>query len=585
MIQSILFVTSYIGAILGLLLLKKTDEKQHLGIWCGVSIMAIAGLHTMLAGIFGLLHIDIMNLFTLGIANVIVALACFITIYKTKQMQKLYVEWCDILFGILLFVVLIVFWYIQYGPEFSLHYLAVDPTAHMKHAMYVVNTDGVYGMFYAALQNAILIEIFSPVLTVGTYYIAYIIGDVLYLGIAGLMFWAVIRKYATNSFLKIAAIAITFVYLIGYPLNSTVFGFAYFGMGITIIAYLLVVADLYVSENLPKWLGIILLSFGCFGIFESYVMFMPVVFFAVLSVMLIRQYREKKLVSWDTVWTGLGIFLVPTILGLYFILAGTFINGHTASSTIAIEGGIYRDLFTNFILIVPFAAYALVKMIKEKKNSLLVILTIFEVIYTVRMFIQVLQNEASSYYYFKNYYFLWLLGLALVFMCLNYLDITAKAITTCGFVLWGMLAVVGVFNLEIVLQNKYPLLVQSQKGGILCDIYMFNRDALCTPKYSKAATELYSYVANEIMPYDDADVPLVGTWEDYQWMSGVTNHDTNPNYWYWNVGEEVFMSTLKEEANYVVVLGGNDLYNNNAEYFESLERVYSNDAGFVAKVK
>lgn len=585
MLQSFMFILTYTAAILGVLLIKKNDEKHHLGVWAGLSILTIACLHTMLAGIFTLSYFIPTNLLTLGIANVIVAAVCFRHIYKTKEIQKLVVDWCDIVFFILLLIVVYIFWQMQYGPNFNIHYLAVDPTAHMKHAMFTYDNDSVYGMFYAALQNAILFDLFTPILTEGHFYIAYIVGDLLYLVLAGMMFWAVIRKYMTNTFLKLAGIALSFIYLLGYPLNSTIFGFAYFGMGITIISYLITVVEMYVCKDISKWFGIVLMSLGCFGIFVSYVMFMPIVFFSILFVILIKQHQEKQLISWDTVLTGLGTFLLPTIMGLYFIFSGTFIHGHTAESIMVIEGGIYRDLFTNFILIVPFGLYAFIQLIKEKKNSVLIFLTVLGIGYTLWMFVKVLNGTSSSYYFFKNYYFLWLLGGVLVYLCLQYLDNAAKTITSIGFVLWGMIAVVGVFNLEIAIQNKVPLLVLSQKGGILCDIYMFNRDGMCTLEYSKAKTDLYTYVCDEIYPNDDTDVPIVGTWEDYQWMTGVTHHDTEPNYWHWNVGEEVFMTTLKENAKYVIVLGGNDLYHNNEEYFESLERVYSNEAGFVARVK
>jgi len=585
MLQSIVFILTYIVAILGVLLIKKNESVQQLGVWAGISVLSIPCLHTMLAGIFGFIPFIPTNLFTLGLANVIVAVACFYHIYKTKEIQKLKVEWCDIVFFLVLLLVVFVFWQIQYGPNFTIHYMATDPINHMKHAMYTVNNDDVYGMFYAALQNAILIKLSSPILTPGQYYIAYIIVDLLYLVLAGMMFWAVIRRYMTSTFLKLAGIALSLVYLLGYPLNSTIFGFGYFGMGLTVIAYLLCVTEMYVSEDIPKWLGIILLSLGCFGIFESYVMFMPVVFFAILFVVLIRQYREKQLISWDTVWTGLEIFLLPSIMGLYYIFSGTFINGYTPQTTIVIEGGIYRDLFTNFILIVPFALYALIQLFKEKKNSLLAILTVFEVGYTLFMFKQVLDGTSSSYYYFKNYYFLWLLGIVLVYICLQYLDHVAKAITSIGFILWGMLTLVGVLNLEFVIQNKVPLLVVSQKAGVLSDIFMFNRDGMCTPEYPKDKTELYTYVCDEIMPYDDAEVPLVGTPEDSYWMRMVTDHDLDGNYHYWDVGQDVFMDTLKKEANYVIVLEGNELYDNYIDYFNSLERVYSNDAGFIGKVK
>ena len=584
MFQSFFFLFSYIGAVLVFLLLKKSEEKQYIGMWLGISIMSISCLQVMIAGLFSLMHIPV-NIVSLGICNTVFLLISGWLIYKSKSVQRYIIEWCDIIFVIGVTLVVLLFWYKHYGTEFNIHYLSVDPTAHFRHALYTVNNESVYGMFFAAIQNSILIELFSPILTPGTYYVAYIIGDVLYLWLAGIMFWAVIRKYMTNQFMKIAAVIVSFLYLFGYPLNVTIFGFSYFGLGITVIAYIIAVTEEYLEDSIPKKLSVFLMSLGCFGIFVSYVMFMPVVFFAVLLVILIKQYSQKKLISWETVRVGLGVFLIPTIMGLYYIYSGTFINGHTAESTIVIEGGVYRDIFSNFILIFPFALYAFIKMIKEKKNSVILAITLLQVLFTVGMFVMVMKQKSSSYYFFKNHYLLWLLGLLLAYFCLQYLDKVAKTIVAIGVALWGTMVSLWVFGLEYAVQNKVPLMVLTPKAGILSDIYVFNRDAMCIPEYSKEITELYTYVCDNILSYNDCEVPVAGTWEDYMWMTAVTNHDNSPIYWLWSVGDESFIGALKESANYVIVLYDRDVYSNNKEYFESLEKVYCNGAGYIAVIK
>ena len=101
-----------------------------------------------------------------------------------------------------------------------------------------------------------------------------------------------------------------FVYMIGYPMCSMIYGFTYLGMGVTVVGMLIILTDMYLKEDMGKWMNIIFLMLGCLAIFECYVMFMPVTFFALITCIFVKQWKMHKLVSRDTVVTCLAVFLI-----------------------------------------------------------------------------------------------------------------------------------------------------------------------------------------------------------------------------------------------------------------------------------
>ena len=108
-----------------------------------------------------------------------------------------------------------------------------------------------------------------------------------------------------------------------------------------------------------------------------------------------KQSKAKCLFSKDTILTSCAIFLVPCILGLYFVYGSIFTNGVTVANAINNEGGCYRELFSNFIFFIPVAILGYLMIIRKKENVLLEILTPLLVIFSIIIFIMVLKGKAS----------------------------------------------------------------------------------------------------------------------------------------------------------------------------------------------
>lgn len=582
---TIFYVITFAALLSGVMMVKKTDKKMNIVVWLVVALMGICGFQTFVAGVMGIIRIPI-NIITLGAVNGVTGGLLWFSCHKKQEKQVYFFEKMDCVALVAFALVLVAFMLKTYTVDLAPHYLAVDAAAHLRMTMGIINTETIYGMYYAALQHSIFIEVFGSLVSSAVYYKLFIISDALQLLLSWAMFYCLIQKYAKGSFLKFAAIIITIIYGVGYPANSTLFGFTYLGTGITIIAFLLIVFDWFMDDDFKEEYSIAMLSLGCLSIFESYVLFMPVVFFAICFAMFFKQHKKKKLISLETVKYGLSIFLMPTIFGLFYTYVGTFGEkmDTTVSGAIANEGGMYRDLFSNFVILIPFAMFAFYKLVKEKKNKLVLWALPLLLIFMAGMFVLGVNGYVSSYYFYKNHYVLWLFVFELFFIAITYFEKDLRVFLVCGLGTWAVVLFVFIFNIETKINEISPLFCESTKAGAYNDIYGFNRDACSLPCYSETKLELYRYAKEELRQNDEL-VAIASTWEDWYWMEVITNQEMGPEFYHWSYGAETYFAAVEEQADYVVVLYDAEIYLNNVGRFAGYETVFENEAGAILKVK
>ncbi len=590
---SLFYITVTLAAVLGFYLYAKSDTMLYAGTWIPISFLALMGYQTLISGLLSLVKIKV-NIISVGLFNLAAAAVLWFFIIRNKKIQKYKFEWADFASGLLIFAAIL--WVInkRYGADLNPTYNSVDPSVHFKSARNVINNQRVWGMYYSALHNGLLIETLGAFVKAADIYKIYVAGDILHLILAGVMFWGVIRSYAKDNMLRIVGIIATPMYTMGYPLNSTLFGFSYLGMGVTVVAFIVAAADIYTKDEINKKWSIVLLSLGCYSIFQSYVLFMPVVFFSLLACALVKQFKDKKLISLSTVWIGLSIFLPATILGLWYTYGGIFGSsgsggtggGTTVASAINIEGGIYSDLYTNFIFMIPLALFGFVSIIRDKKNKYILYALSLELVFMLAMLIKAVRREVSAYYYYKNYYMLWLIVWILFYMGIYYLEKNEKLIAVFTLGLWIMITCMSYRDIEYRIAVKNPYLCSDYKAYDLSHIYSFNRTFLViTDSYSEDKLDIYAYAVDNILSEDKTYIPLAGSAEDYYWMQAITNQ-SDSDYQYWNKGADVFFLSLKEDdIHYIMVFKDNDFYNNYIGYFGSMNRVYENETGFIGVVE
>lgn len=579
---SILFFISCIALFGGCFLYKKTEETLNGVKWLGICSVAIMCFWTLVAGIICLLHIPV-NIISIGIVNLVAGGLLLFKVIKDRKWQKYHWDVLDFLFLVLLIAGIVAFAVMRYDSCLSISYLSVDASVHYKNAMGVVTNQSVYGMFFAPLNNALLIELFAPAFPVSGYYHIYVFADVLALGLSGLMFYGSIRDLSKDKLVRLVAVVVPFLFLLGYQLNSTLFGFMYLGLGVTVIAYIITVTDLFLQGEIISWFNIILIALGCYGIFECYVLFMPVVFLAILLSILVKQMRKKKLFSLETVVWGLAIFLIPCILGLYYIFSGIFYGGATVGSAISVEGGVYKELYVNFLPYIPFAIFGFYRGIREKDRRLNTYLFPLWGGFMLVLFLMGMSGRVSSYYYYKTYYVMWLLAIWMCYYGITYLSRKEMSLA----VIWGVmqLALIGnnLMGVERSITAKNQMFNPTPKDGVVTSVLDFNRQIAGFQRYSVEKIKLYQYVYDVLIEEKkETNIMCVAEIEDYLWYHSITNQEYTGNN-YDIIGTEEFFSD-PAISKYICVLYDSQSYLEEQEYYDTLEPVYATDSGFVAEV-
>lgn len=582
-LSSFVFVIGYLILLGSVLAIPKSNKALSGIAWLSIGIVGMMCFHTLIAGIIHICCIPV-NILSLGIIDVTIGGLLWYKIKKQKQIQKYEWKKIDIIFLLVLFVVLLRFTFIHFTSDLLLNYRSVDPAIHLKNALAVVTNESIFGMFYAPLNNALLMETLAPVFKFSSYYKIFVLSDVLNLMLSGIIFYSAVRIYCKDKFTEIVALVLPFLYLIGYQGNSTMFGFVYLGMGVTIVAYLIIITDMFLEDEIPTWLNIVLLGIGCYGLFECYVLFMPVVFISILVAILIKQWKKKKLFSTETVMLGLSIFLIPCMLGLFYIFSGVFTGGTTVNSAIAVEGGIYKDLYSNFIPYIPFALYGYCCEFRKKQNLLMKFLFPMWTMFMLILLTLGMYEKVSSYYFYKTYYVMWLLVLWLCFYGISNISVREHLlvviVAAMQFAMMGNYR----FNIEQRITMKNEMFNPSPKAVAYNDLLNFQWQVLRMETYPKEKIKLYQYVYDHLIEEKgESNIMCAADIEDYLWYHTITaQEDTGSGYW--SIGEEQYWINLENNnTNYVMVLYDCPLYKAHKDYFDEMDVLYHTEKGFIGK--
>lgn len=583
---TVFYCLAWLALASGLFLVKKTEKKTYLVTWVAITFLMVTCYQTLMAAILNTIGIPI-NIISIGILDFVAAFGFWFYIWKKKELQKYCFEKIDAVFCVALLAVLILFWKIHcYGMNFYINYGTIDPAAHLKAAIDVIQNQCVNNMFYSALFNGLFLELFLPFRTMDYMYQPFVLSDIINWGLAGLMFFGTLRRYMTGRFAKIAGVIVALIYMYEYPLNSILYGFVYLGMGVTVVVMLIELTTIYLKDETNRWFAIVMLSLACLALFECYVLFMPVTYFAIITCIFVKQHGMKKLVSKDTIVVCLSVFLIPCIIGLAYTYFGLFKDGLTVAGAINEEGGIYRELYSNYLPFLPLALYEFVMHIKEKKNQIESFLFVYLAVFMVGLFTFGMMGRVSSYYFYKTPFLLWVPLMILCFKGACRVAEQMMGVVISYFIVWFGVFAMFFTGFEGKIQQINTMFDMSVKSGAYNDIFAYNYNLYVQGGYPYEKMEIYHWVYNELLQKGEDMVAISSWYQDDIWFQAITNQRLNG--WDFVSGDHIaYYEKLKEcGANYVVVLTDekSQIYQDNPKYWDSLEKVYENGAGFVAKL-
>lgn len=202
----------------------------------------------------------------------------------------------------------------------------------------------------------------------------------------GSMMYSVLEKFTKNNFGKIVSLIVSLIFVMGYPLNSLLFGFEYMSLGLLVLCTLFHLVYYFEKEEFKRPVLLFIFALVNFGLFCSYYMFIPFTYSGLWIYFCIYSYRKnKKIICRENIITLSVTLLLPFFLGYAYHLAPGIYNifnmdlmealqssanysSHIASS-FDVEGYVYANYYSNMIILVPLTIYYLSKNSKKDKVS------------------------------------------------------------------------------------------------------------------------------------------------------------------------------------------------------------------------
>ncbi len=353
--------------------------------------------------------------------------------------------------------------------------------------------------------------------------------------LTGFMFYTTIASFAKNSNIRLLAFIVSILYTMGYPLNSLLFGFEYFSIGILILGAIIASCNIYQKGQIGYKQNLLVFFLLNFGLFNAYYMFVPYTYSACWIYFCYQEYKKQKKLFTKRTFTMLFVtLLLPFFLGYIYNIEpgiyGVLIKKGLDTSELlknadnlinekfAIKGYIYVNLFSNMLLLLPFSILSIVKNWKEEKAVGL--MTIFNIVFILILLVGNKLGKVSYYYLSKNYFSLWLFLFYLTYKGIILKYENNKYISTIPAILYvGVVVVTLIFgngNLTHGEANPNENILQ------VTDIYLANKKILLEKPVdlTKDELEILKYAKENLE--QDKLIEVAGNPEQGYWAYAIT---------------------------------------------------------------
>lgn len=585
MVAAAFYVLSFIFAVSMLVVLPKTSKKVNIIIDVMFSYVTVLNVAAFIAFLVNIIGVSVSLISMAGIFTIIGVIFAIIAVVKKKR-QLHTLRKADVFSVCVLVLTVGLLMMHVFTPYLHANYYNnVDPYHHFLYAKTIVRTGKLGGMFYNSLYNGMFLELFSWILPQTWGYKAFIISDIYHLVLELLFFYAVILLVAENRRLgKYAALCWSLFYWASFLLFSFLWGFVYWSMAAMLAQYVFVLVKLRKESEVCQKILWGFIGIGLFSVTMCYIQFAPVMVCAVAAIVLYDLFKagkikfEKKYVKY---FVGIAVILfVVAMIGYKYVFHDTGVN-----FLYALQLGEQQNIGLEVLLMLPWVMLIILRDVKKTKR-----MTDMQVAYVIGMAIQLLLTIVSICHILSTYYlqkgYIILLFLSIVVIIEGKKSLGRETVQNVNVLYVGLL---GFLVLSYAGDESKTLSLQQstliQNMDILSE-YDFAEGELS----DNSKIYLMQYAMEELRGEGDIISLIVsggkgrgtGLWLD------ATYHDAS---FIWiedaMCTEEEMDELLKQRGStYFIVFFDDLLYIYDLhEYFDSYDRVYQNDAGFIAKVK
>ncbi len=540
--MSVIYLITLFALFFTILLLKKSTKKTNVLSSIVYTSCIIFFYDVFIA--YVLTGINLKN--TLLLYSLIYILTSLILIginyHKNKKIvfQKYYLDQNQLIGFIIIILVCFTVGFFKYNKFGEIDYLITDAALHYKMADYYSITQK---MFNVALNDGV--KIYDKAMT-GFYvpcgilmnimpcakYISYNLFNTSVLCLTSLTAYILCLEIKNNKKNNILSVFLVLMYTLAYPLSYMIYGFGYLGSGIIAITLIIYTWKLILKEE-RKSLYLVLTLFN-FSLFFSYYLFVPVIYLAQGLFIIYRYMRGNyKLITLFII--GFITLIVPTIIGyMYFVYTGSVSSTvSTSASNFLIEGSAYKNLWGNFVLLIPMIIYAIITEIKNKKIDFDIFMLVIELIYIFITLYLTTKSKMSTYYYYKSYYVLWIICYVYIYKLINNSKYKTNLIINYSLIILMIIITITEFEQKVIQSNIN--FSSTPVGKELASVYAanyntFNPHDVVDKDLAKLMLETTKYDKKCELKGKNKTLPYAGNFYQKLWYYGLTSNTPTINY-------------------------------------------------------
>ena len=486
--MGIIYLISTICLFIAFLQFKKTDKKLNLITWIILSVILYLGYNIFVCFVLGNLNIRT-NLLSLTMVNICLITILEMFIVENKEKQQYFVKVKDILAVLVIFGITTFIGIKQYRPfDRTIATASVDGCMHYSAAtnfadnmIILSKIDNKTGYNFLTMQpgayinTGLLMNVVRNINPFAKDFVTFKCFEIAIFTLNILAFYILIEEKLNTKYKILIGMIFVALYAFAYPYTSLLYGFSYLSVSIAFCTGMFYLAKICKNKEIDFYSQLISITLLGVGIIFSYCLFVPAMFaFICINIWIFDKEDKHKIFKKKTI-IATSILLIVTIAGILYLVVPTFLvsTQNKLTDAIGFEGGIYKGLFVDFLFYIPFVILMVVRAIKEKKFTPIMLALIFVGGQTALSFIGLALGFVSSYYYYKIYYILYIL---LVYSAVEVMTETTKNIElqvcmgTCLALFVGLIICVSA-ELETRLQMKYPGLMDKVKSNELVGIY------------------------------------------------------------------------------------------------------------------
>jgi len=588
-----------------------------------ISIVGLFCYNTFICYILTFFRIPI-TLLLLAIINIIITSFLSIKIFINKEIQKYIFNKIDILYILSIALIVIIISYVNFRLPLNVKYETSDPAVHYLTAVKFAESDAllpgaepdeVYGQLaerktVSYVNSGLLMKCFCKNLEPMECYSVFVCFGIFTLYLTGVTMFAAMTNLAKKKEHRLWAFILSLICMLGYPLNSFLFGFEYLSMGLLIICAIINLIYYYEKEILSMKYFILLITLLNFGLFSSYYMFVPFMYPALWIYFYIKNYQKtKKILTKEIIVLWLITLIVPFLLGfiyhlepdIYAILINKSLDTENimnfstgiVNSGFSMNGYIYINLYSNMLLLLPLTLYLFIKDAKENKlknNYFIGLLLLFIIIFIEILLVGNKFGKVSIYYLSKNYFALWIILIYCNYKALLKLSENSNYLPRLfiGAYIFLMIVCTIFSNVKLVgdaLNNPDENILSVMEIFGANKTMLFNR----APRLNQDEIDILMY-ARENLDYN-SKIEVVTEGIQYYWsyvlLRYVNHEEAMDAQGYGQFKLNIKTSLLSKNINkvdYIIYFNRSEFYKRLEDrLFDNSEIIYENDFGGILK--